>query len=79
MKIDHARLPITQSLWGNKMSITPEPKTVEKMFSELALARADYMDNCGSDDADLFYSDYFKAYNAYWKQVDPSKMKETWN
>ena len=54
-------------------------KTQEDLRTDLSVARADYLDNQGSDDADEFYQIYFRAYNAYWKQVDPSKMKETWN
>lgn len=58
---------------------TDEPKTVEKLLSELVLARADYLDNAGSEDGDIFYSDYFRAYNAYWQVVDPTKVKAKWN
>ena len=54
-------------------------KTVDELLSELVIARADYLDNQGSEDADIFYSKYFNAYNAYWKQVDPTKVKDMWN
>lgn len=54
-------------------------KSVEDLHTDLVIALSDYLDNQGSDDADLFYHTYFQAYNAYWKAVDPSKMKEKWN
>lgn len=52
---------------------------IQNLLDQLVVARADYLDNQGSDDADEFYQIYFRAYNAYWKLVDPSKMKDQWN
>lgn len=49
-------------------------KSVEDLKSELIIAQKDYQDNSGSDRADEFYYDYVSAYNAYWFQVDPSKV-----
>lgn len=53
-------------------------KTREELYNELVVARADYLDNQGHEDADFFYAAYFKAYNEYWRVVDPSKMQEKW-
>jgi hypothetical protein len=54
-------------------------KSIEDLHLDLVVARADYLDNQGADNADEFYQTYFRAYNAYWKEVDPSKMKDKWN
>lgn len=53
-------------------------KTITDLYDDLVVARADYLDNQASEEADIFYAVYFKAYNDYWRVVDPSKMQEKW-
>lgn len=53
-------------------------KTRDELYNDLVVARADYLDNQSHEDADFFYAAYFKAYNEYWRLVDPSKMQEKW-
>lgn len=62
--------------WGFTLSIDANSR--KELLEALTLARADYLDNQSHEDADFFYAAYFKAYNDYWRLVDPSKMQEKW-
>jgi hypothetical protein len=47
---------------------------LNELYEDLYIARLDYLDNKGSNDADEFYRIYFQAYNAYMRVKDPSKI-----